>query len=87
MEQTREAVRDAIAHCIRGEKLRVRVRPSSQVSELLAVDDGVPVLAIAAPPEDGKANREVERFLSRTLKRQVHVKSGFTSREKVVVVR
>lgn len=65
-------------------RLRVRVKPNSRKSELLKVEEGVAHLAIAAPPEDGKANAEVERFLTRLVKRKATIKSGFTSKEKLV---
>jgi uncharacterized protein YggU (UPF0235/DUF167 family) len=42
-------------------------------------------VAVAAQPEDGKANAELERFLTKLTRRKAKVKSGFASREKVVV--
>jgi len=39
---------------------------------------------IKAPPEKGKANAEIIRFLGKTLGRQVRIKSGLTSKRKVI---
>ncbi len=48
--------------------LHVRVRagaPKTEVKDILA--DGTVKIDIAAPPEKGKANRELARFLARHL--------------------
>jgi uncharacterized protein len=72
--------------CIVDDRLRVRVKPSARKTELLKVKGLLVHIAVAAPPEDGKANAELERFLSKLLKRKATVKSGFTSRDKVVAL-
>ena len=71
--------------CIVNNCLRVRARPNARRSELLRIKDGVAYVAVAAPPEDGKANAEIERFFTRLAKRTAKIKSGFTSREKLIV--
>lgn len=71
---------------IRDDHLRVKVKPNARKSEAIKVEDGVLHLAIAAQPEDGKANAEVERFLTRLTGRKARIKSGFTSKEKLVVL-
>jgi uncharacterized protein YggU (UPF0235/DUF167 family) len=66
-------------------RLRVKVKPGARKSEVLKVENGVAHLAIAAQPEDGKANAEVERFLTRFVGRKATIKAGFTSKEKSVL--
>lgn len=62
----------------------MRVRPRAPRTEVLGWDEarGALHLAVAAPPEEGKANREIERFLSRWLGRRVEIASGAGSRLK-----
>ncbi len=43
-------------------------------------------VAIAAPPEDNKANLELVKFLSRKLKKQVRIASGFGSKTKILEI-
>jgi len=71
---------------VKNNRLVVRVKPNARKSAVLIIKDGILHLAIAAPPEDGKANAEVERFLTRLLKRKATIKSGFTSKGKTVLL-
>ena len=41
---------------------------------------------VSEPREDGKANRELVRFLSKAIGKQVRIVSGLASRKKVVEV-
>ncbi len=48
--------------------LTVRVRPRARKSRVLRVrEDGVVEIAVAAPPERGRANEALLRFLARVL--------------------
>jgi uncharacterized protein len=69
---------------IQNNHLRVKVKPNSRTTKLLKIEDGVTFLEVAAPPEDGKANAEVERFLRKLTGRTATIKSGFASKEKLV---
>jgi uncharacterized protein YggU (UPF0235/DUF167 family) len=77
-----------ISSCIVNNHLHVRVKPGSRKSAVLKVEETVKGrivhLAIAAQPADGKANAEVERFLTKLVKRKATIKSGFTSKEKLL---
>lgn len=66
--------------------IKVIVRPNAKKTEILERGDGFLKIAIAAPPDKNKANKELIRFLSKELKRKVRIKSGLTSREKLVEV-
>jgi uncharacterized protein len=68
------------------DRLHINVKTNARKTEILKIEEGVVHLAVAAPPEDGKANAEIERFLSKLLKRKARIKSGFTSKEKLVVL-
>jgi uncharacterized protein YggU (UPF0235/DUF167 family) len=46
-------------------------------------------LRVAAPPEDGRANRAVERLVARTVgidSRDVRIVRGFTARDKLIEI-
>lgn len=70
---------------------RVKVRPQAQTSRFRGpLGDDTFKLDIAAPPEDGKANEELIRFLADafdTSKSLVEIVGGHTGRLKTIVVR
>jgi uncharacterized protein YggU (UPF0235/DUF167 family) len=69
---------------ISNDYLRIKVKPGVRKSMLLKIEGDIAHLAIAAQPEDGKANAEVERFLAKLVGRKAIIKSGFSSKEKLV---
>lgn len=70
--------------------LGVQVKPNAKQTRAVGwADERTVILAIAAPPVDGKANDEVVRFLARTLglpKSSVTVERGTTSRTKHIAL-
>ena len=74
--------------CIVNNRITLHVKPNSRKTEILSVGPGEKIvhLAVAAPPEDNKANVEIVRFLSKELKQKVRIKSGLTSKRKVVEI-
>jgi len=73
-----------------GASLRLAVRPGAPKTRALGARGGALKLAVAAPPEKGKANREALRYLAGALElpgRSLELLSGETSREKVVLCR
>lgn len=72
-----------------GVRLKIHVTPKSKRSEVAGYDEWkkAMVVKVKAPPEGGKANREVEELLSKFFGVSVEIVSGHRSREKVVVVR
>jgi uncharacterized protein (TIGR00251 family) len=66
----------------------VIAKPNSHKSEILSYDSETKTykVAIAAPAQDGKANIELIKFLSRELKKKVAIKSGFTGKKKLIIV-
>ena len=73
-----------------GVRITVQVVPRASKTEVVgAYGDDALRLRLAAPPVDGKANRELLRFLSETLgvpARALELVSGQTGRRKVVRV-
>jgi len=70
--------------------LRLRVQPSARATALRGrMADGTLKVAVAAPPEDGRANRALERWLAEWLQvavRQVRVTRGMSARQKTVTI-
>jgi len=71
-----------------GASIEVRVTPGAQSDRILGESDGVLRVSLNAPPERGKANRALVRFLAKTLDRRastVRIAAGERDRRKVVV--
>jgi uncharacterized protein (TIGR00251 family) len=69
--------------------LRLRVHPNAGRNEVSGFTGDVLQVKIAAPPEKGKANRELIAFLSRALgvsQSSLTIVRGQTSRNKVIAV-
>ena len=67
----------------------VRVQPNARKNAVIGFQDDVLRLKIAAPPVEGKANRELIVFLSEVLgvrKSDISIDKGETARRKTVVV-
>ncbi len=68
--------------------LGVQVKPNARESKVVGwADARTVILAIAAPPVEGKANDEVVRFLARALglpKSSVSIERGASARIKLV---
>lgn len=68
--------------------LGVQVKPNAHATKVVGwADARTLILAVAAPPVDGKANEEVTRFLARALglpKSAVTIARGASSRVKHV---
>jgi uncharacterized protein (TIGR00251 family) len=73
---------------ITGGVLRVYAKPGKKKSAIVGFDESkhAIVVEIGAPAEDNKANVELVKFISKNLKMNVVMKSGFTSKEKVLLV-
>ena len=68
-------------------RLRLRVSAGASRSRVAGVHGGALKLSVAAPPEKGKANREVVRLVAATFGlslREVEIVAGETSPDKVV---
>jgi uncharacterized protein (TIGR00251 family) len=69
--------------------IQVRVQPNAARNEVVGFADGVWRVRVAAPPVQGKANRELVDFLSHVLrvsKNRVTILRGQATRNKVIAV-
>ena len=73
-----------------GAALTIRVTPRSRKTEFSGIlDDGTLRIRISAPPREGKANKELIKFLSKILKvrkKQIEIVAGEKSLDKIVSV-
>lgn len=69
-------------------KLMIKVTPRAKKTEISGfLEDGTIKVRLNAPPVDGKANKELIRFLAELLrvpKSSIQIVSGKTSRRKIV---
>lgn len=77
-------VKDYIANS----KLKIRVTPNSNNTEVKGYDKERKVLlvCVAAPADKNKANLEVIKFFSKLLKKKVEIKTGLKNREKTLLI-
>jgi hypothetical protein len=69
--------------------LTLQVQPNARHNQVLGFEDGILRLKIAALPIEGKANKELISFLSKTLdtsKSNITIERGLTSKVKIVTI-
>jgi|SRR5664279_520778 len=67
--------------------LRVRVKPSARRSAIVGVEQGALVVSLAAPPHDGRANKELLLLFSRVANipvSRIELSAGGSGRHKLV---
>jgi uncharacterized protein (TIGR00251 family) len=69
------------------EIIEVNVKPGSGKSEIIGTDEkGTLRVSLKARAEDGKANLELLKLLSKHFGRPAKIKSGHTQKRKLVVL-
>jgi uncharacterized protein (TIGR00251 family) len=70
-------------------RLAIKVTPNAGRNEIVGLKEGVLYVKIAAPPDKGKANKELVDFLAGKLgikKSAILIVKGQTSRHKSIVI-
>ena len=75
-----------IGICMFPDRFMVQVKPNASKNEVLGQDDRGYRIAVRAPAQDGKANRELLRFLKRLTGKTARILSGETSKRKLVAL-
>jgi len=77
-----------VANLFLNGNITILVKPNAKKDEILEWDEERKALrvAIAAPPEDNKANIAIVKFFSRLIGRQVRIVRGNTSKRKILTV-
>ncbi|HIP89469.1 MAG TPA: YggU family protein [Thermococcus paralvinellae] len=72
-----------------GVVLLVHVQPNAKKNSVEGIDEwrGRIKIKVSAPPVGGKANRELTKFLSKLLEKEIVILRGETSREKELLIR
>ena len=87
---TRVRAEDFVRTAEGGVYIRLRVSPGAKSTAIKGLYGEVAIrLSVAAPPVEGKANAEVERYLARLFglsRSEVTVIKGASSRDKLVFV-
>ncbi len=73
---------------IENNRIHVIVKPNAKKTEILSIDKDKKTakIAVADPADKDKANKELLRFVSKLLKKQVRFISGLRSKEKVLEI-
>ena len=73
---------------IKDSKLKIIVKPNSPKNQIMSYDKVRQALRIniKAQPEKGKANKEVIKFFTKVLKKQVKIIKGFKNKEKILKI-
>ena len=73
---------------IKEPKFKVIVKPNSRENKIIEFDKGknAYLINIKARAQDNKANIEMIKFLSKSLKKKVRIASGLKSKEKIIEV-
>ena len=77
---------ETIEQFIENDLLKVVVKTNAMKTEVLGQINGLVKIAVKAPAEGGKANRELVKFLTKLLKKNVEIISGLTSRQKILKI-
>jgi len=67
-------------------KIKIKLHPSSSKEEIKKISDGNFEVWIKEKPIDNKANMELIKILKKYFGKSVKIKSGFTSRNKIVEI-
>lgn len=66
--------------------LKLMIRPNKSVTEISNFKDNILYLNVKEKPIDGKANKEIIRFFKKKLQLNIEIKSGSTSKKKLVKI-
>jgi hypothetical protein len=74
---------------VKGDRLllKIKVIPGASKNEIVGIKNGEVVIKVKAPPEKGKANKELIGFLAKTLKSpksDIELVSGASSHHKIL---
>ena len=64
-------------------KIKVKVKPGSKIQEIKKEEDKY-IIKLKSHAEDNKANLELVKMLKKYFKKNVKIKSGFTSKNKII---
>ncbi len=66
--------------------MKIKVKPNSGKSEIIKTG-GEFVAYLKSKPENNKANTELIKLLKKRFRKEVKIKSGFASRNKIIEIK
>jgi uncharacterized protein (TIGR00251 family) len=69
--------------------ITIKVKPNSKQQKITEAEDGSLTVHLKSPPVDGKANKELIKLLAKKYqvpKSQITIKSGLTSKNKLIEI-
>jgi len=75
-----------IENYLKRDSVKIIVKPNSKKTEIIDYDESKDALIVnvGAPPDKGKANLEIVKFFTRLTKKKVVIKSGHSSKIKIL---
>ena len=67
-------------------EIKVRVKTKQPETRITKQENNIYFISLKSPPHKGKANIELIKFLRKYFKKQVLIKSGFKSKQKVITL-
>jgi len=67
-------------------KIKIKLHPNSSKEEIKQISEKEFEVWMKEKPVDNKANLELIKMLKKYFKKEVEIKSGFTSRNKIVEI-
>lgn len=79
---------DAIEKIKNSSTIKVLVKPNSKKTRVIGYDKAKKayIIEIKEPAEKNKANKELIKLISKTAKKNARIKSGLSSREKILII-
>jgi len=82
---------DSISESENSVVLRLQVKPNSKKQEIVldSLDKKITIF-VKAPPDKGKANKELLKFMAKILEKntsEISIVAGLTSRDKTIIIR
>jgi uncharacterized protein (TIGR00251 family) len=66
-------------------KIQVKVKPNS-LEQSIEKDGEIYIVNLKSRAEDGRANKELLKFISKYFHSEAKIKSGFSSRSKIIEI-
>ncbi|MDP2672913.1 MAG: DUF167 domain-containing protein [Nanoarchaeota archaeon] len=66
-------------------KIKIKIKPNSGKQEIIKNEEDY-IVCLKSAPENNKANMELVKLLKKYFKKEVKIKSGLTSRNKIVEI-
>ncbi|MBU0957801.1 MAG: DUF167 domain-containing protein [Nanoarchaeota archaeon] len=68
-------------------QIKIKVKPNSKKQEITKISETEYQISLKSPPENNKANIELIKIMKKHLKKEVKIKSGLKSKNKILEVK